>query len=46
MEGYDTVPWWVQWSNFVAAEKIVSGDVGLFVLVAPKAFVLRLYGSN
>ena len=34
------------WADFVAAERILCFDVGLFVLVRPSRFVMRLYGHN
>jgi hypothetical protein len=34
------------WAEFVAAERISCFDVGLFVLLRPSRFVMRLYGHN
>ena len=34
------------WSSFVACERIVAGDVAIFVLVAPHTFVMRLFHHN
>jgi hypothetical protein len=31
---------------FVQAEKIVAGDHGMFVMVAPHQFDVKLYGAN
>ena len=34
------------WPEFVAAERISCFDIGLFVLMRPSRFVMRLYGNN
>jgi hypothetical protein len=34
------------WQAFVHAERIVTGDQGMFTMVAPQRFDVRLYGAN
>ena len=34
------------WSDFVASERIVTGDIGHFVLVEPHRLLMKLYGPD